>query len=268
MSDNSAVAASVAVPLPPRRHLVPEAAASIRAAIAAGRWPVGAQLPSEPQLATDLGVSRATLREGLRLLVSERLLDRRPGVGTFVARVPSATIERGIDELFSLHQSIEQLGHRPSTGPCTISLGEQHEVARQELQLQAWEVLCRIRRTRLADDRPVILCEDFFSERLLRRESVRRLEDLAAEIAAAGSLYLWLEERLGASIDSAMAHIESVNASPFQAAALDLPAGSALLRLRQTHFTKDGQPVLYSDSLHSTSFMHFHVRRRRVSPTF
>jgi DNA-binding GntR family transcriptional regulator len=41
-----------------------------------------------------------------------------------------------------------------------------------------------------------------------------------------------------------------------------------LLRLRQTHFTKDGQPVLYSDSLHSTAFMHFHVRRRRVSPTF
>src|SRR5260370_28667553 len=111
MSDKGV--ASVAVPLPPRRHLVPEAAASIRSAIAGGRWPVGAQLPSEPQLATDLGVSRATLREGLRLLVSERLLDRRPGVGTFVARVPPATIERGIAALFSLHQSIAQLVHRP-----------------------------------------------------------------------------------------------------------------------------------------------------------
>src|SRR5215469_6534369 len=74
MSDSS-----TAVRLPPRRHLVPEAAASIRAAVAGGRWPVGSQLPSEPQLATDLGVSRATLREGLRLLISERLLDRRPG---------------------------------------------------------------------------------------------------------------------------------------------------------------------------------------------
>jgi DNA-binding GntR family transcriptional regulator len=65
-----------------------------------------------------------------------------------------------------------------------------------------------------------------------------------------------------------MAHIDSVNCTVEDAAALELPPGTALLRLRQTHFTKDGQPVLYSDSLHSTAFMHFHVRRRRVSPTF
>jgi GntR family transcriptional regulator len=259
---------SVATRLAPRRHLVPEAAASIRAAIAGGRWPVGSQLPSEPRLATDLGVSRATLREGLRLLVSERLLDRRPGVGTFVARVPPTTIARGIDELFSLHQTIEQLGHRPSTGLCEISLDEGNEVARSELQLAPDESVCRVRRIRLADERPVSLCHDYFPCSLLRSSHLGHAGELANEIATTGSLYLWLEKRLGASIDSAMAHIESVNASPDQATALDLPPGTALLRLRQTHFTQDGQPVLYSDSLHSTAFMNFHVRRRRVSPTF
>jgi GntR family transcriptional regulator len=266
MSDNSAAPVSVA--LPPRRDLVPEAAASIRAAIAGGRWQVGAQLPSEPQLATDLGVSRATLREGLRLLVSERLLDRRPGVGTFVARVPPATIERGIDELFSLHQSIAELGHRPSTGSCTIAVDAHHELARQELRLDGRESLCRVRRVRLADDRPVILCDDYFPQRLLRYEQGRGLADVAQDIASAGSLYLWLEERHGTSIDSAMAFIASVNATPDDAKALDIAPGTALLRLRQTHFTKEGQPVLYSDSLHSPGFMHFHVRRRRVSPSF
>lgn len=267
MSDNlGTVSASVA--LPPRRHLVPEAAASIRAAIAEGLWPVGAQLPSEPQLATELGVSRATLREGLRLLVSERLLDRRPGVGTFVARVPAASIERGIDELFSFHQTIAELGHRPATGPCTIRPDVQNANAREELRLEPYEALCEVRRIRLADDRPVILCHDYFPRRLLGQHPAARLSELANEIAAAGSLYLWLEERHSTSIDSAMAHIASVNASPDQAAALDLSPGTALLRLRQTHFTKEGQPVLYSDSLHSPAFMHFHVRRRRVSPTF
>jgi DNA-binding GntR family transcriptional regulator len=258
----------IAVRLPPRRHLVPEAAASIRAAIAGGRWPVGSQLPSEPQLATDLGISRATLREGLRLLISERLLDRRPGVGTFVARVPPTTIERGIDELFSLHQTIEQLGHRPSTGPTSISLDAHHEPAREELRLAPGELLVRVRSVRLADDRPVILCEDYFPRRLLKPEQADDASRLAQQIANAGSLYLWLEQILGASIDSAMAHIDSVNCALEDASALELQPGTALLRLRQTHFTKDGQPVLYSDSLHSTAFMHFHVRRRRVSPTF
>ena len=142
--------------------------------------------------------------------------------------------------------------------------------ARDELRLQANEALCRVQRIRLADDRPVILCDDYLPQRLLRREQLRtsNLAELADEIASAGSLYLWLEERIGASIDSAMAHIESINAAPEQAASLDLPPGTALLRLRQTHFTKAGQPVLYSDTLHSPTFMHFHVRRRRVSPTF
>lgn len=269
MSDNSTGTPSgVAVALPPRRDLVPEAAASIRAAIAAGHWPVGTQLPSEPQLATELGVSRATLREGLRLLVSERLLDRRPGVGTFVARVPQASIERGIDELFSLHQTIAGLGHRPSTGPCTITPNVEHAIARDELQLASHEPMCEVRRVRLADDRPVILCQDYFSQRLITKDHPLNPNQLSAEIAEAGSLYLWFEERLGTSIDSAMAYIASVNATSEEASALDLAPGTALLRLRQTHFTKEGQPVLYSDSLHSPAFMHFHVRRRRTSPTF
>src|SRR5207248_3124970 len=140
-------------------------------------------------------------------------------------RVPSATIARGIDELFSLHQTIAQLGHRPSTGQCTITLDAPHTGAREELRLQPNEALCRVQRIRLADDRPVILCDDYLPQRLLRHERARSssLSDLAREIAKAGSLYLWLEERVGASIDSAMAHIESINAAPEQAASLDLP---------------------------------------------
>src|SRR5262249_46734090 len=130
------------------------------------------------------------------------------------------------------------------------------------------EALCRVRRVRLADDRPVILCVDYFPRRLLTRQHFDSPTRLADEIASAGSLYLWLEAVLGASIDSAMAHIEPVNCPRENAAELELQPGTALLRLRQTHFTKDGHPVLYSDSLHSTAFMHFHVRRRRVSPTF
>jgi DNA-binding GntR family transcriptional regulator len=64
----------------------------------------------------------------------------------------------------------------------------------------------------------------FFSRQdLLRREQTENLADLANEIAGAGSLYQWLERHLSTSIDSAMAHIESVNAAAEQATALDLP---------------------------------------------
>ena len=53
-----------------------------------GELPAGARLPSEPELAAELQVSRATLREALRAMELEGLLRRRQGSGTFVAEHP------------------------------------------------------------------------------------------------------------------------------------------------------------------------------------
>ena len=55
----------------------------------------GDQLPPEPELARQLGVSRPTLREALRTFADRGLLVRRQGVGTFVAsRLP--VLETGL----------------------------------------------------------------------------------------------------------------------------------------------------------------------------
>jgi DNA-binding FadR family transcriptional regulator len=53
----------------------------VRAAILLGDLPEGAPLPSEKELVQQLGVSRATVREGLRLLEAEGLITTRPGRG-------------------------------------------------------------------------------------------------------------------------------------------------------------------------------------------
>src|SRR5437660_4520780 len=108
--------------LPVRAPLVSQAAAAIRTRIKTGRWQLGEQLPSEPQLATELGISRGTLRESVRLLISDGLINRKHGVGTFVARVPPPSIDRGIDELFGAADAIAQLGYMPTTGACRVEL--------------------------------------------------------------------------------------------------------------------------------------------------
>src|SRR5947208_7888743 len=121
--------------LPVRAPLVSQAAAAIRTRIKTGRWQLGEQLPSEPQLATELGISRGTLRESVRMLISNGLLDRKHGVGTFVARVPRPSIDRGIDELFGATDAIAQMGYAPGLASCTVTIERAAGVVASELHL-------------------------------------------------------------------------------------------------------------------------------------
>jgi LacI family transcriptional regulator len=61
-----------------------EVSRQLRADIAAGRYGVGARLPSEPQLVKQFGVSRPTIGRALLDLQREGLIERRAGSGTYV----------------------------------------------------------------------------------------------------------------------------------------------------------------------------------------
>lgn len=52
--------------------------------ITQGEYPIGSRLPSEPDLAKELGVSRATLRQALALLQDDGLIRNIHGKGNFV----------------------------------------------------------------------------------------------------------------------------------------------------------------------------------------
>jgi DNA-binding FadR family transcriptional regulator len=68
----------------PRLSLVDATAAQLEARIAAGEWPIGTRLPAEPELMTQLGVGRSTVREAIRTLVRVGLVQVRQGDGTYV----------------------------------------------------------------------------------------------------------------------------------------------------------------------------------------
>ena len=113
-----------------------------------------------------------------------------------------------------------------------------------------------------------MLCQDYFDATLLREHDIEVDHVEQQILARGGSLYAWLERDLGRRIDTAMARIEPVLATLKTAAKLEVAPGVALLRLRQTHFGPDGAEILYSDNLHNSDMMHFHVVRRRARPTF
>ncbi len=90
----------------PHQTLAQLVAGRLASLILQGKLATGEQLPSERDLVEQLEVSRSTLRESLRILADNRLIQVRPGVGTYVR-----VIDRGnLAEATALAQ-----GYRLST---------------------------------------------------------------------------------------------------------------------------------------------------------
>ncbi|MFF0141583.1 FadR/GntR family transcriptional regulator [Streptomyces sp. NPDC005227] len=69
---------------PRRSALSEQVIAELRNQITSGEWPVGSRIPTEPELVDQLGVARNTVREAVRALAHNGLLDIRQGSGTYV----------------------------------------------------------------------------------------------------------------------------------------------------------------------------------------
>lgn len=64
--------------------------ARLKARIAAGEWPVGSRIPTEPELTEELGVGRSTVREAIRSLATLGMVETLTARGTFVRSLTPA----------------------------------------------------------------------------------------------------------------------------------------------------------------------------------
>src|SRR5258708_4352384 len=81
-------------------------AGRLAASILDGTFKTGDQLPPERELMSQLGVSRATLREALKALGESKLIEARPGIGWFVCDSDQVNLAQA-------HELAR--GHRPAT---------------------------------------------------------------------------------------------------------------------------------------------------------
>ena len=130
-----------------------------------GELAAGARLPSEPELAAELQVSRATLREALRAMELEGLLRRRQGSGTFVAEHPR--MATSLDVNFGVTDAIRAAGMTAGIvdGRHWVEPAPAGEAAL--LALEPGQDMLVIERVRTAEGKPVVLSRDLFPSRLV-----------------------------------------------------------------------------------------------------
>ncbi len=125
----------------------------------------GDRLPSESDLAQELGVSRSTVRTVLTKFASERLIIRRQGDGTYVnERVEDVASHYG--GIWDFSRLIEANNYKPSIQ--TISIQERTATSDEAIQLEIIPQSNVISIVRLfcADDRPVIYATNLFPKEL------------------------------------------------------------------------------------------------------
>lgn len=110
-------------------------------------------LPAERQLATDLSISRITVRKAIDGLVEEGLLVKRPGSGNFI----NARIEKNFAKLTSFSEDMRARGRTPRSVWIKRSEGTVTPEEALRLRLSPGAPVYRFNRIRYADEIPMCL---------------------------------------------------------------------------------------------------------------
>ncbi|MCR6111058.1 GntR family transcriptional regulator [Bacillus sp. A301a_S52] len=216
-----------------------------------GAYETGERLPSEFQLSKQLGVSRATLREALRMLEDESIIIRRHGVGTFINSKP--LFSSGIEELFSVTDMIKRGNKEPGTIFLSSSIEKPSEDDQRRFYDEQMDDMIVIERVRTADGEPVVYCLDKIPK--------HHLPDYVSHEEQ--SMFDQLEKN-GNTITYAMTQIEPLGYHEQVSEILACDPETALLVLKQMHYNEQEEPVLYSLNYFRADKFKFHVLRKRV----
>ncbi|OGO24057.1 MAG: hypothetical protein A2Y54_03140 [Chloroflexi bacterium RBG_16_51_16] len=216
------------------------------------RMPGGQRLPSEPQLAKQLGVSRATLREAMRTFETQGLIRRRQGSGTFVVgKVP--VIDSGLEILESLDTMAKRMGLEVSVSDLHIEELFADQGIANDLSVPLATKLTRVRRVIREDTRPVAYLVDTLPEENLNEK------DLPA--AFKGSVLDYLLER-GDPLTVSRAAISATGASAEVAKALEIQRGDVLLQFVSQLYNATGKVMDFSVSYFIPGYFNFYVVRK------
>lgn len=236
-----------------RDVLVKRVADALRDQIRSGELKPGSRLMSEIALARDLGISRPTLREAMRILVREGLVDIKHGVGAFVVDERRLIWSR-LDSMRSFTDLIRSVGGRPGDRDLSVALTRAPADVAEALEMPSGTPVGLIKRVRLIDGTPLSIALEY--ARLDKPQDFQRLEEFSG-----GSLYEFLRDRCGITLARSSVVIAAIVADAAQAALLKVRKGTPLLQLREPHYDAAGRPVLFAVNYHNSDIVQFTLAR-------
>jgi len=207
----------------------------IKKEIQEGRLSSGDSIPSEREFVDGCGISRPTVRQAITELVSEGILHREKGRGTFVAK---PKIDQWfLESLTSFSKEMELKGVKHHTKTLRQEMIEPDTTLTSIFGMECGKVLC-LERLRYVEEQPVVAVTSYIP--------VDLAPGLESENFEKASLYDLIENKYGLKISHARRVLESINVSEEDKSLLEVEPDAAIHLIRTTAFLEGSVPFEYS----------------------
>lgn len=216
------------------------------------------ELPSERELTHKYRVSRHTVRQAIDLLVSEGLVRRVQGVGSYV--LPEGLeVRTRIDTFFEHRSLIKEFGYKPSVEHISTAQVRPDREMREALNLEEGEEVVCFTKMFYASGHPAILGKDHIPAKFLQEPY---------DVKGAGEDYFhFLEGITGARLEYLLSDILPVTASDEIAHLFESEPGTPLLLLKELFLdSTQNRPLQYGYNYHHPDYVRYSILRRRREP--
>jgi GntR family transcriptional regulator len=215
-------------------------------------WKNDEMILSERELSEEFGISRMTVRHAVNDLVSEGILYRKRGMGTFVAK---PKINQGLTKLSNFTSDMERRGLKPGAKVLHTKIIQATKKIAENLQIKENDNVVELLRLRLADNEPMALERSF-----LPYGKVHPILETSLENK---SLYKELLEKCNIKLVLAKQTIEISYASRIEdAKILEIDLDTPVLLIERTTFMDDHTIVEYVQSLYRADRYKFSIEMK------
>lgn len=196
------------------------------------------QIPSERELCERYNLSRTTVRQGISLAISEGLLYRIQGKGTFVAE---PKIDQGLVRLTGFEETLLIRGLKPAMKVLEAQLITADVQISTLLGLDLGADVASFKLLGIANNEPMVLFYYYLSAALGGEaiEAIREYEQNGEWF----SFTRYYREQKQLELGQARQTFEAIAASPQQAALMQLPEDSALFKVTSILYTRQEKPI-------------------------
>ena len=234
--------------------LTEQVKAHLKERIVGGDFEAG-RIPSETELANDLGVSRTTIRDALSRLEQEGSIYRKQGAGTFVNE-PGLQIKSRLEEMWSYEEVLRDHGYTPSVRVGELRTEPSDDQLAADLRIDPGEPVVVMEKLFLENNLPVVLTTNRIPERFV-----------TVGIKAADGkkpLYELLEDHCGRLLSYYLSEVAPVALGSHEAGQLDVARRTPSISFEEVGFDQDNEPVVKATSFFRDDLLRFRLIRRKA----